>query len=485
MQKTKVVEFMKKYSWLFVGILISLTIAILLVFYTPIFGQRNTNQKVYDNISNQDDYYYYYEIFNKVYNLIKRNYVDGDKVNDKVLFQGAIKGMLESLGDPHTVFLSEEDFRELSIETSGKFGGLGIHISSKDGYIYVVSPIEGTPAFRAGIKPGDYIIQIEDQTTKGMTVDKAVSLLRGNPGTKVKITIKRGDEIFEKVLTREIINIPTVRWGWLSKDEGIAYIKILQFSSTTFNSFYEAVKYFANEKTKVEGIIIDLRYNPGGVLDEVLKMLDVLIPKGLLLETRGRTPDSNSKVFATGKDPIIPLDIPMVVMINEGSASASEIFSGVLQDTHRAVIVGNKSFGKGSVQTVLNLPDGSGVKITIARYYLPSGRTPDKIGITPDVEVETLKIDKDIESLIIKVEKEGYIREYMRNKTEVTDKDIENISEILKSKNLNLDKRIIKMLAKREIPGIPLFDPDDEYIKKSQEVLKNYTKYKKEVSFYK
>ncbi len=464
-----------------------LVVAIVLIFYGPIFGQRyiSQNQNGYGKVSTQDDYYYYYEIFNKVYNLIKKNYVDGDQIDDKRLFQGAIKGMLESLGDPHTAFLSEEDFKELNVETTGKFGGLGIHISSKDGYIYVVSPIEGTPAFKAGIRPGDYIIQIEDQSTKGMPVDKAVSLLRGTPGTRVRITIKRGDEIFEKTLTREIINIPTVRWGWISKNDGIAYIKIIQFSSTTFSSFYDAVQNLSSDKTKVRGIVIDIRYNPGGLLDEVLKLLDAIIPKGLLLETKGRTKDSNSKVFATGREPIIPLNIPMVVLINEGSASASEIFSGVLQDTHRAVIVGTKSFGKGSVQTLINLPDKSGVKITIARYYLPSGRTPDKVGITPDIEVDTFKIDKDTESLVIKVDKEGYIKEYMKNKTEVTEQDIENISSLLQSKGINLDKRIIKMLAKREIPGIPLFDPDDEYIKKSVEVLKNYSDYKKEIKFYK
>ncbi|MGC8964005.1 MAG: S41 family peptidase [Brevinematia bacterium] len=479
-------RFMRKYPILFFGIILILILCVILAFYAPTFGQKKEfSQRDYIKASDTDDYYYYYEVFNQVYNLIKKNYVDEEKVDDKKLFQGAIKGMLESLGDPHTAFLSEEDFKELSVETSGKFGGLGIHISSKDDYIYVVSPIEGTPAFRAGIKPGDYIVKIEDQSTKGMPVDKAVSLLRGNPGTKVKITIKRGDEVFDKVLTREIINIPTVKWGWISEKDGIAYIKILQFSSTTFDSFKKAVDELSESPNKVKGIILDLRYNPGGLLDEVLRILDFIIPEGLILETRGRVPDSNSKTFASGRPPIIPLNIPIVVLINEGSASAAEIFSGVLQDTHRAVIVGTKSFGKGSVQTVTKLPDGSGVRITIARYYLPSGRTPDKVGITPDVEVDTFKIDKDTESLIIKVDKEGYIKDYMKNKTELTDQDVDNIYKLLQSKGISLDKRIIKMLAKREIPGIPLFDLDDDYIKKALDVLKNYSSYRKEIKFYK
>ncbi|MGB9620911.1 MAG: S41 family peptidase [Brevinematia bacterium] len=477
---------MRKYPILFFGIILILILCVILAFYAPTFGQKKEfSQRDYIKASDTDDYYYYYEVFNQVYNLIKKNYVDEEKVDDKKLFQGAIKGMLESLGDPHTAFLSEEDFKELSVETSGKFGGLGIHISSKDDYIYVVSPIEGTPAFRAGIKPGDYIVKIEDQSTKGMPVDKAVSLLRGNPGTKVKITIKRGDEVFDKVLTREIINIPTVKWGWISEKDGIAYIKLLQFSSTTFDSFKKAVDELSESPNKVKGIILDLRYNPGGLLDEVLRILDFIIPEGLILETRGRVPDSNSKTFASGRSPIIPLNIPIVVLINEGSASAAEIFSGVLQDTHRAVIVGTKSFGKGSVQTVTKLPDGSGVRITIARYYLPSGRTPDKVGITPDVEVDTFKIDKDTESLIIKVDKEGYIKDYMKNKTELTDQDVDNIYKLLQSKGISLDKRIIKMLAKREIPGIPLFDLDDDYIKKALDVLKNYSSYRKEIKFYK
>jgi len=191
-------EFMKKYSKVIIFVsLVLVLFFVLVVSFAPIFGSKSAVSRIYDK---DDDYYYYLEIFNSVYNTIKSSYVDEDKTSAKTLFQGAIKGMLESLGDPHTAFLTEDNFKELTVETSGKFGGLGIHISSKDGYIYVVSPIEGTPAYREGIKPGDYIIYIEDQSTKGMPVDKAVKLLRGTPGTKVKITIRRGDQIFDKVI---------------------------------------------------------------------------------------------------------------------------------------------------------------------------------------------------------------------------------------------------------------------------------------------
>lgn len=473
---------MKKYPLIFV-VVISLIIVLIILFnsYSQIFGNKGI---LISNISRDDDYYYYLEIFNSVYNLIKTTYVDGDKVSSKQLFHGALKGMLESLGDPHTAFLSEDDFKELTVETTGKFGGLGIHITSRDGYIYVVSPIEDTPAFREGIKPGDYIIAINGESTKGMSVEKAVKILRGTPGTKVTITIKRGDEIFDKTLVREIINIPTIKWGWLSREDGIAFIRILQFSGTTLDSFVNAIEKIKSDKIKLRGVVIDLRYNPGGLLDEVLRMLDLLIPKGLLLETRGRLDESNSKSYSSGRNPIIPIDIPMVVIINEGSASASEIFAGVLQDTHRAVIIGTKSFGKGSVQTVRQLPDGTGFRLTIARYYLPSGRTPDKVGIEPDVKVEPLKFDKETEDLITRVVKEGYVKEYMKNKTELSDSDVENIDKILQSKGIKLPKKIIKILAKRELPDIPLFDPEDEYIIKALDTIKDYDKYKKPLVFF-
>lgn len=471
----------RKYSRAIIAVTVILALAIVLFLsYTKIFGNKNI-LKVF---SRDDDYYYYLEMFNLVYNLIRDSYVDGEKVDTKTLFHGAIKGMLESLGDPHTAFLSEDDFKELTVETSGKFGGLGIHISSKDGYIYVISPIEDTPAFREGIKPGDYIISINGESTKGMSVEKAVRLLRGTPGTKVTITIRRGEEIFEKTITREIINIPTVKWGWLSEKEGIGFTKILQFSGTTFDSFVSAINKMKNTNVELKGIVFDLRYNPGGLLEEVLKILEVIVPEGLLLETRGRVEGSNYKSYASKKNPILPLDLPIVVLINEGSASASEIFAGVLQDTHRAVIVGTKSFGKGSVQTLRQLPDGTGLRLTIARYYLPSGRTPDKEGITPDVTVEPFKIPKEVENLILKVEKEGYIREYMKNRTEVTEEDINNISRILEKDGIKLERKIIRMLARKEIPGTFLFDPEDEYILKALEVIRNYKKYSKPLVLY-
>lgn len=479
----EVIMFVKKYSWIIISVTIILSLLIVLFLsYSQIFGQKNIFSKTF---SRDDDYYYYLEIFNSVYNLIKDAYVDGEKVDAKTLFHGAIKGMLDSLGDPHTAFLSEDDFRELTVETSGKFGGLGIHISSKDGFIYVVSPIEDTPAFREGIKPGDYIISINGETTKGMSVEKAVKLLRGTPGTTVTITIKRGDEIFDKTIKREIINIPTVKWGWLSKDKGIAFVRILQFSGTTYDSFVNAIEEIKSENVELKGIVFDLRYNPGGLLDEVLKMLDLLIPEGLILETKGRVEGSQYKNYASGKKPIVPLNIPMVVIINEGSASASEIFAGVLQDTHRAIIIGTKSFGKGSVQTVRQLPDGTGLRLTIARYYLPSGRTPDKEGITPDVIVEPIKLTKELEDTISKIEKEGYIKEYMKNKTEVSEDDINTLSKILQEKGIKLDKKIIRILAKKELPGLPLFDPDDDYIITAIKVIQEYKSYSKPLVFYK
>ncbi len=467
-------EFMKKnYSYVLgIVIIIALFIVFFLSSYNSIFGQREKSK----------DYYYYLDLLNTVYNIIEQSYVDETNVDPKKLFHGAIKGMLESLGDPHTAFLSEDDFKELKTETSGKFGGLGIHISSKDDFIYVVSPIEGTPAYRMGIKPGDYIIAIESESTKGMPVDVAVKKLRGNPGTKVKITLKRGNDIFDLVITREIINVPTIRYGWLDESRGIGYIRIIQFSENTKDLFLKGVE--SLKKGTLKSLIIDVRYNPGGLLNQVIEILDYMIPRGIILETKGRAYGTSEKYYASGENLILPENLPIVVLINEGSASASEILAGVLQDTHRAVIVGKKSYGKGSVQTVRELPDGSGIRYTIAKYYTPSGRTPDKLGITPDVEVsETQLSEEEIEN-IRKVEKAGYISDFMKNKNELTDKDLKELTSLLKSKGINLSDKVVRRLARKFLPGIPLFDEDDEYIQKAIEVLNNYVKYAKNVVYY-
>jgi carboxyl-terminal processing protease len=328
------------------------------------------------------------QLFTDVLSIVRRSYVEEVPVKD--LVYGAIDGMLASL-DPHSGFMPPEVYKELKIDTRGEFGGLGIEITLKDDILTIITPIEDTPAFRAGLAAGDRILKIGEQYTKGMEIMEAVRLMRGAPGTEVTITIMR--EGFEKpqdfTLKREVIKIKSIKAKTL--EDGFGYIRVTQFQERTANDLERALEGLRKENGgTLKGLVVDMRNNPGGLLDQAVDVADLFLEQGLIVYTKGREADAQMEFSAkrSGTEP----DYPMVVLVNGGSASASEIVAGALQDHGRAVILGTQSFGKGSVQTILPLGDDSGLRLTTALYYTPKGTSIQAKGITPDIEVQEAEV---------------------------------------------------------------------------------------------
>jgi carboxyl-terminal processing protease len=326
--------------------------------------------------------------FSEIFGRIKNNYVE--PVEDKELLQNAIRGMLAGL-DPHSTYLDLKDFKELREGTSGEFGGLGIEVTMEDGFVKVVSPIDDTPAALGGVLAGDLIIRLDDTPVKGMSLNDAVDIMRGEPGSKLLLTIIRegADKPITIELTRAIIKVKSVKQKTL--EAGYGYIRISTFAERTGASLKEAISALKVENDgDLKGLVLDLRNNPGGLLDAAVEVSDAFITKGLIVYTEGRIKDSSQKFIAKPDDYL--KGAPLVVLVNGGSASASEIVAGALQDHKRAVILGTKTFGKGSVQTVMPLTNDTAVKMTTARYYTPSGRSIQAEGIVPDITMATVKI---------------------------------------------------------------------------------------------
>lgn len=322
--------------------------------------------------------------FSKILNLVQQYYVE--PVDTKKLVSGAIKGMLREL-DPHTNYMPPDIFKDFESETAGEFGGLGIEISIQNGVLTIISPIEDTPAWKAGIKPGDKVIAIDGNSTKGFSLVEASALLKGKRGDPVVLSVVRdnADKPVDITVVRGQVKIKSVKATQL--DDGYLYVKITSFIETTHKELEKALsEYKSNNKGKMEGILIDLRKNPGGLLDQAIKICDMFLKEGVIVSTIARDPKNKDVTYASKKAEYG--DVPIVVLINEYSASASEIVSGALQDNKRALIVGERSFGKGSVQSVIKLGDGSGLKLTVARYYTPSGISIQAEGIKPDIEIE-------------------------------------------------------------------------------------------------
>lgn len=334
-------------------------------------------------------------MFAEAYESIKQSYVE--PVSDKELLQNAIRGMLSGL-DPHSAYLDQSDYENLQVDTNGEFGGLGIVVGIEKGMIKVISPIDNTPADRAGIKAGDYIVRIDGTPLQGVTLDDAIDHMRGKIGTDIDLTLMREgeDKPINITLTREAIKVASVKSRML--DDGYGYLRITQFQVNTGKDLRAQIKKL-QKQGPLEGIVLDLRNNPGGVLQAAVQVADTFIDDGLIVYTKGRLP--NSKMAFTANHKTLLPKVPMVVLINGGSASASEIVAGALQDHDRAVLVGTDSFGKGSVQTVLPLADGQAIKLTTARYYTPNGRSIQAHGIHPDVIAEeatltNVRMDKSI-----------------------------------------------------------------------------------------
>jgi len=382
------------------------------------------------------------EEFTVVFSDIKQMYVDD--VDNKELFNNAIKGMVSGL-DPHSAYLEPKEQKDLMENASGKFGGLGIVISKKDDSIQVISPIDDTPAYKAGIKAGDLIIKIGDKPVQDMTLEEGVELMRGEPGTDIQITVSRKEQKpFQITITREIITIVSVK-GYLLED-GIGYVRISSFQGPTA----ELVKKTLDKLVKENGdylksLILDLRNNPGGVLNGAVDVSNLFIDEaGLVVYTKGRISSSNLK-FKTERGDVM-LGSPIVVLINEGSASASEIVAGALQDHKRAIIMGSTSFGKGSVQTIVELDKGYGLKVTTARYYTPNGRSIQAKGIEPDIALKNISLENEKEESIVDI-KEGDLNGHLKQE----DPSKMSEDEIIKSQEKNQeeqDKKTIERLKK-------------------------------------
>ena len=340
-------------------------------------AQSNKNDKVYRQLG----------LFGDIFQRVRESYVD--EVDEKDLIEAAINGMLTSL-DPHSSFLNNDHFSDMQVQTKGKFGGLGIEITMEGGVIKIVSPIDETPAAKAGLKPEDLIIAVNDEAIRGMTLSDAVDKLRGEVGSEVTVTIKRNtQEPFNVTLKRDTIKIRSVRAKMF---EGIGYLRITTFSEQTTSGLTKEVnKMFREHGDSLQGFVLDLRNNPGGLLNEAISVSDAFLEQGEIVSTRGRNDDNASRTYARSGD--IAKGLPVVVLINSGSASASEIVAGALKDHRRAVLLGTRSFGKGSVQSVIPLSGNSAMRLTTARYYTPSGISIQAKGISPDIEVALARIE--------------------------------------------------------------------------------------------
>jgi carboxyl-terminal processing protease len=355
-----------------------LTAAALLAFVLPVSVSSQT--------ANNSDTYEQLRLFGDVFERVRSDYVE--ETTDEQLIENAINGMLTSL-DPHSSYLNAKNFEDMQVQTKGEFGGLGIEVTMENGVVKVVSPIDDTPAARAGIQPGDFIIELDGQAVMGLTLNQAVDKMRGPINSNIELTIQRGDqEPFKVKLARAVIKIQSVR----ARLEGdIAYLRVTSFSEQTdsgLESNFKKLKDQANGK--LAGIVLDLRNNPGGLLDQAVAVSDSFLDKGEIVSTRGRHPEDAQRYNARAGD--IADGLPMVVLINGGSASASEIVAGALKDHRRAIILGTKSFGKGSVQTIIPVPGHGAIRLTTARYYTPSGRSIQALGIEPDIEVQQARV---------------------------------------------------------------------------------------------
>jgi carboxyl-terminal processing protease len=419
------------------------------VFTMPAFAQ-NAEKAADAKPAQENSYsetYKQLNLFGDVFERTRSQYVE--EVEDKKLIENAINGMLTSL-DPHSSYLNEDSFNEMRVNTKGEFGGLGIEVTMENGFVKVVSPIDDTPAFRAGVLAGDYIVEIDGETVMGMALSDAVDKMRGKVGSDIKLVIRRESEPepVELTLTRDVIKIQSVRFH----TEGNAgYIRITTFNQNTQPGLDKAIEEIKKELgPKLIGYVLDLRNNPGGLLDEAISVSDTFLDHGEIVSTRGRHESDTKRDNATPGDAADGL--PMVVLINGGSASASEIVSGALQDHKRAILLGTKSFGKGSVQTVIPLPGHGAMRLTTARYYTPSGRSIQATGIEPDILVEPAKI----EALKITGISESDLRGALSN----PDKEKEKEKESVKPK-----EEPKKSDAKPKTPGE---DPEDESVQDYQ-----------------
>jgi len=450
---------------------LSIIIIIWVLTETNLIRPGKANDNVYKNI----------RLFNEVLSYVEGSYVEPPDV-EKLIY-GAIDGMLASLDDPYTRFMRKEGYKDLKIETEGEFGGVGFVVTKKNGWITVVAPIDDTPASRAGLKPNDRIVKIDEESTKNMDLNEAVSRMRGKPGTYVVLWILRDDkeEPVKYKIKREKIEIESVlakEFNYKNKKYG--YIKIKQFGQDTYDHLKKILKKY--DKEQLDGLILDLRNNPGGLLYSAYKIADLFLDEGMVVYTKGRLEDQNKEYFASSID--YCHDVPMCILANQGSASGSEIVVGALKDNKRAIMVGNKTFGKGVVQTVRELDEGMAVAITTAKYFTPSGVCIHKKGIEPNIEVKFPKTSEQDLKNAEKIIKGNYLdtfvkenKDYLAFDKEKQKESIEELMKKLNSDDINADYKLVRQLIKakfREIRGMneAILDlEDDVQLKKAVELL--------------
>ncbi|WP_114857645.1 S41 family peptidase [Azospirillum brasilense] len=361
-----------------------------------------------NSTGNSSETYRQLNLFGDVFERVRAEYVES--TTDEQLIESAINGMLTSL-DPHSSYLNRKSFQDMQVQTRGEFGGLGIEVTMENGLIKVVSPIDETPAFRAGLQPGDLIIQLNGEAVMGLSLNEAVEKMRGPVGSDIKVTVRRGEagEPFEVTLTRAVIKVQSVRY----RTEGdIGYVRITSFNEQTQQGLEKAIASIQQQLgDKLKGYVLDLRNNPGGLLDQAVSVSDTFLEKGEIVSTRGRKAEEGTRYNAKPGD--LAKGLPIVVLVNGGSASASEIVAGALQDHKRALVLGTQSFGKGSVQTIIPLPGHGAMRLTTARYYTPSGKSIQALGITPDIEVHPARVEETDQGLIRR--RESDLRGALRN----------------------------------------------------------------------
>ena len=365
-------------------------LVIYIFFFSLLFSPANSKNDLFDKI----------DLFGEVLENIKKDYVDD--VDQAEIMDSAINGVLQSL-DPYSAYMSPELFKEMQTDTRGEFGGLGIEIGMESGVVKVISPIDDTPAAKAGIKAGDYIVKIGKEQVQGKSLLEAVKLMRGPVGTSIELTVRRKNvkKPLEFTIERKIIEIQSVSASIIGKEKNLGYIRLKSFNENSDKQFLKSVKEF-EKRPKIKGYVLDLRNNPGGLLQQAINITDFFLEDGEIVSTKGRKISETRKFFARRGD--VVKGKPIVVLINNGSASASEIFAGALKDHKRAIILGENSYGKGSVQSIIPLTNGGGIRLTISKYYLPSGKSISEVGVTPDILVE-----EEGEDFLINSEKDNQL----------------------------------------------------------------------------
>jgi len=423
---------------------------VLSIFASQCFAQSQSSSASKKDTSRYIQNLYY------IFEFLQQNYVD--EPDSEKLYQGALKGLLDAAGDQYTTYLDATAFRGLTDTTEGAFGGVGLTISKpiestadKLAYVEVISPIEDTPGFKAGIQAGDLIITVDGVDTSTITMDEVLDKLRGKVGEDVEVGFKRGNSEFTKILTRALIEVPTVKYGTIdaSKKSSIGYMKLIQFTPQTVERVQEALDSF--DYTKIKGIIIDLRNNPGGLISSVADIANKFIDNGPIVSTKSRVSYENNVFSANPSKTTFKRGTPIIVLINKGSASASEILSGALKDNHLAYLVGQRSYGKGSVQQVYPLSKTDGFKVTIARYYTPSDVCIDKIGIPPDREVLFPELSEEGQKQFAELLKENEIEKYVENHQNMKESEITSYSKKLKQKYTEIDEPSLRKLIRNEV----------------------------------